>query len=899
MKGEQIRQSFLDFFRDKGHEVVESDLLVPRNDPTLLFTGAGMNQFKDQFMGRNVTFPRAVSCQKCMRTGDLDNVGRTPRHHTFFEMLGNFSFGDYFKKEAISWGWEYMTRVLGLPEEKLWVSVYEDDDEAYRIWLEDVGVPESRIVRLGEHDNFWPADAPSKGPNGPCGPCSEIFFDGGASQGCGREDCDPGCGCDRFLEVWNLVFTQFDRKPDGSLEPLPSRNIDTGMGLERITAVVQGVPSNFLTDLFEPINRAIMDVMDERPDERDMPGVYLIADHIRAAVFAIGDGVSPSNEKQGYVVRKLIRRAFLKSGEREPFLYNLVPVVTATMKNAYPHTHEKSEHISAIVREEEERFCGTLDSAVPVLEKMLADNPSELSGSQIFKLVDTYGLPVEVIEQRAGVPLDMEGFRQLMDERKEQSRKGSDIASEFIFSADDMEGAPRPGYSDGLPLDAEVSFMSGAGKPRRTIEAGDRAEIVTDPQPADLYAESGGQAGDKGIIEKAGGSMEIVNTIEADGRKVLQAVVREGTFSVGDRVTIHPDRRRRHRTACNHTATHLLQAALRKVLGEQVKQSGSLVTDRKLRFDFTHMKKLSERELVKVQDLINEWVETGIGVRKETKTLAEAREEGALSFFGEKYGDTVRVVSVGDVSSELCGGTHVDNIADIGLVRITGQSAVASGIRRIEAVTGETAREEVRSELKELLRDVRSTAGGEREASDNSVCVEAEEIAGADMPIDRDLLRRVDEEIVPGLLSVLGKLRKAEKKKKKEKKAGAFRKVTGELDRAVASSGQAGGFRFISAVLKDADMGVLRKGVSYIQSRQPEGVIVLCGDADDKAFIVCAADEGSVSRGASASEMIAAAAPEIEGSGGGKDTFAQAGGRDPGGLESAVEKAYEALSAVS
>ncbi|MDD4013647.1 MAG: alanine--tRNA ligase [Candidatus Omnitrophica bacterium] len=617
LTGAEIRKRFLEYFEKKGHKVVESDLLVPRNDPTLLFTGAGMNQFKEQFMGKNVTYKRACSSQKCLRTGDLENVGRTPRHHTFFEMLGNFSFGDYFKKEAIAWAWEFMTGEMGIPGERLWVSVYKDDDEAFAIWRDEIKVPERKIVKLGEHDNFWPADAPSKGPNGPCGPCSEIFYDFGENTGCGKADCGPACDCGRFIEVWNLVFTQFDRQPDGSLPPLPARNIDTGMGLERITAVMQGVRTNFDTDLFIPLRAAI-----RRAIGREVRDEKLIADHIRAAVFAIADGVPPSNEKQGYVIRKLIRRAYLKSGMKAPFLYNMVPGVASMFKEIYPELDEKREHISSIVLDEEKRFSDTLRCAMPVFEEMAASCKGTLGGSEIFKLVDTYGLPIDIISEEAqarGMELDTETFDVLMEKQKEQSRKGSDISTDFIFKPDKFREAPKPSLSDVLPLEARIEFILRKESPSEEAAEGERVEVITSPQSSRFYAESGGQSGDKGAIEKTDGWMRILNTYETDGRKVYEAVVERGTFFKGDAVKLCLDREKNSDTAKNHTATHLLQAALRNVLGDHVKQSGSLVTDERLRFDFTHLKKMSERELSKVEEMVNMWVEEGVPVAKEVK----------------------------------------------------------------------------------------------------------------------------------------------------------------------------------------------------------------------------------------------------------------------------------------
>ncbi|MCK4852514.1 MAG: alanine--tRNA ligase, partial [Candidatus Omnitrophica bacterium] len=492
MLSTEIRKRYLEFFEKRGHTVVPGDLLVPRNDPTLLFTGAGMNQFKEQFMGKNITYKRAASCQKCLRTGDLENVGKTPRHHTFFEMLGNFSFGDYFKKEAISWAWQFMTEEMGFPEDRLWISVYKDDGESYSLWLNDVKVPAERVIKLGADSNFWPANAPEQGPNGPCGPCSEIFYDWGPGTGCGRAECDPSCDCGRFVEVWNLVFTEFERKPDGQLGALPNRNIDTGMGLERLASVLQGVTTNFETDLFRPITDRIRRELDEGAGgEIPAPDIYRIADHVRAAVFAVADGVSPSNEKQGYVIRKLIRRAYLRSGKKKPFLYNIVPVVAGLMKDVYPELEEKREHISAIVKQEEERFNDTLNSALPVLEDMLSGGARVLSGGRIFKLVDTYGLPLDVVVEKteaAGIGLDIKEFERLMKRRKEESRKGSNISAGFIFQPGLFDAAPEPEFSDVLPLETTMAYILKRGEVSDEIQEGEEAQIITSPQSSELYA---------------------------------------------------------------------------------------------------------------------------------------------------------------------------------------------------------------------------------------------------------------------------------------------------------------------------------------------------------------------------------------------------------------------------
>jgi len=891
MISSEIRQKFLDFFKDKGHVVVESDLLVPKNDPTLLFTGAGMNQFKEQFMGKNVTYTRATSSQKCLRTGDLENVGKTPRHHTFFEMLGNFSFGDYFKKEAIAWGWEFMTKVMGVQKEKLWISVYEDDEEAYKIWLDEVGVPAERIVKLGEHDNFWPADAPTKGPNGPCGPCSEIFYDWGEEAGCGEATCNPACDCGRFVEVWNLVFTQFERKPDGKLEALPNKNIDTGMGLERMASVIQNVRTNFETDIFVPITEKIKTLVGDI-EEADL---NLIADHTRAAVFCIADGVSPSNEKQGYVVRKLIRRAWLRGSEEEgTFLYKLVPTITRIFKDAYPLVEEKSEHIAAIIEEEEKRFKDTIQSAIPVFEEMISGGAKILTGEEAFKLFDTYGLPIEVISDfcsEKGIDLRTDDFEVLMEKRKELSRRGSTIEGDFIFKPDMFNDAPRSKESSELPLKASVAFLVSEESVGDSLSEGDKGEVITDPQSSVFYAEAGGQVGDSGSITSGSGSMIVLDTFQADGRKIHRVKVTKGSCKIGDEVTLDLDSDKKARTAMNHTATHLMQAALRTVLGSHVKQSGSFVDHRHLRFDFSHMKKLSEREISKVEDIINGWISQNIDVCKEEKSLDAAKEEGALSFFGEKYGDTVRVVTIGGESKELCGGTHVDNTSDIGLFKITSESSVASGIRRIEAVTGEEVGEWTRSLLKGLMEEIKDKSGFAESEKEDKLLSSAQNIIDGRIKVDRDVITDFENKLRPELVALKERLEKQAKKLKKENDVNVFSELKVQMDDAADNPEDLGGVNFIGCIFPEADMRVLRKAAAYLEKRSTSSVVLIGGSSEGKAYLVCAVP-GEVSKeGISAKELVNAAGKSIAGSGGGKETFAQAGGSNPEGLQNAVNEA--------
>lgn len=869
MTSSDIRRKFIDFFKQKGHVEVPSDLLMPGNDPTVLFTGAGMNQFKEQFMGKNITYSRAASCQKCLRTGDLDNVGKTPRHHTFFEMLGNFSFGDYFKKEAIQWAWEFLTVVLGISSEKLFVSVYRDDVEAYSIWKDQVGIDPKKIEKLGEHDNFWPADAPLKGPNGPCGPCSEIFYDRGVSTGCGSENCGVSCDCGRFVEVWNLVFTQFERMPDGKLEALPARNIDTGMGLERITAVVCGADNNFETDLFLPLISKI----EKMTKKKDLTALRVIADHVRAVVFAINDGVAPSNEKRGYVVRKLIRRAWLKGRyNEEPFIFELVPLVIAMFHDTYPEMEENMGHIAAIVEGEERRFIETLRQAEPVLEDMISSRNGTITGEDVFKLVDTYGMPLEVIsdicESRGALAM-MDGFHKFMEKRKEQSRKGSAISCEFIFKPDIFKDAPRPEFSDELPLNAIIAFMVKNGNVTNVLKQGDCGEIQLSPSSGMFYAEAGGQVGDRGFITRSGSEMVILNTLLSDGRKIHQVTVESGVFSLGDTVKIDLDMETKRKVKSNHTATHLLQSALRAVLGTHVKQAGSFVDQRKLRFDFTYLKKLSSKEVSTVETIVNEWIEEGIDVCIEEKEIARAKEEGALSFFGEKYADVVRVVKVGKRSMEFCGGTHVSNTSDIRLFKIVSESSVASGIRRIEAVTGDEAEEWLREKVKDLL----SSLEGKRadipcEEPYDGVISEARDISEGRKDVSAEVLKRFEDVILPALMALKDKVERERKKAEKTRDSDVFSDIKMSMDDAVNSPIMAGAVKLISMILPLADMSLLRKAASYVSKASPDSAVFLGGGSGEKAYIVCLLPESLVNKGLSAKDIISDAACEIGGSGG-------------------------------
>ncbi|MFH0763819.1 MAG: alanine--tRNA ligase [Candidatus Omnitrophota bacterium] len=826
MKTDDIRNTFLEFFKSRGHTIVPSDSLVPKDDPTLLFTGAGMNQFKEKFLGRNVTYKRAVSSQKCLRTGDLENVGRTSGHHTFFEMLGNFSFGDYFKKEAIEWAWEFLTKELKLKKDDLWVSVYEDDMEAYDIWKDVIELPPAKIKKFGEKENFWPAEAPTKGPNGPCGPCSEIYY--------------------KDLEVWNLVFTQFDRQADGKLKPLPAKNIDTGMGLERLASVMQGVCSNFEIDIFKPIVESIIDyrlsvIGAQTPNTENLtPKVNAIADHIRAATFCIAGGVMPSNEERGYVVRKLIRRASAYSsdlGIKEPFLYKLVSAVSRVMGAAYPELKTKRDDIALIVKKEEENFINVVETQLPKVEEAFADMAGAEGAGKLaeiaFNFYDTYGMPYEMLEEIAEkfkLKIDKDAFEKLLDKQRDQSRAKTKIKGE-IFSE------TFAGKVEALGLKTEFLGYEKAHAEAKVLAVLEGGGVILDKTP--FYGESGGQAGDWGRIETESGSMEVEDAKKIGGTIVHIGKMLRGQISKDETAKVEIDEGVRKKIMANHTATHLLQAALRKVLGEHVKQTGSMVDAGHLRFDFTHMKKMEEREVARVEELVNENIKKAIPVKKEIKDIDCARKDGAIALFGEKYGDRVRVVSVGDISKELCGGTHVDNTKAIGIFKITGESSIASGVRRIEAVTGAAAKEWIAREK-------------EAEA------------------------RRLEAEG-----------RKVEEKKRMDAR---LKEEAANLDIFIARAKAYRGARVVTEIIGGINMEGLRALSDKIKEKEKSAVVILATQNDGKVSFIASVTDDIVKKSVSAGEIARLLAGFIDGAGGGKPNFAQGGGKSPAKLADAMSK---------
>jgi len=859
MQADNLREKFLDFFKDRGHKIVESDSLVPRDDPTVLFTPAGMNQFKKEFLGFDSGFKRAATSQRCLRTDDLEKVGKTSAHHTLFEMLGNFSFGDYFKKEAITWAWEFLTQELKINEDKLWVSVYKDDDEAYDIWLKEIKIPAKKIVKLGDKDNFWPAEAKTKGPNGPCGPCSEIFYDFGPSVGCGESVCDPSCSCGRFVEIWNLVFTQFNRKEDGSLVPLPNKNIDTGMGLERLTAVMESKLNNFETELFQPIIKEILRNKGDSNTSGNEP-LYAIADHIRAVVFSIYDGILPSNEGRGYVVRKIIRKSVLhlrSLGINEPFIYKLVSLVAQIMRKPYPELTDRQENIAQVILSEEKRFIITLNDA-PNIYKMVFNsyNPESLKtksalieiSRKVFELYDTHGIPIELTKSwlhSNSLEYDEAIVENEFKVQKDRSRANSAMKGD-VFDVKGLglklEATEFTGYKDNS-TEAKVLAILKNSQEVDKISAGDSGQIVLDRTC--FYAESGGQVGDSGILENDSNSFQVLDTKKIDNLYVHIGKISSGALQVGDTVVAKINIERRLRIARNHTATHILQSALRKVLGSHVQQQGSLVSEEKLRFDFTHFKGLSEDEIARVEDEANNYISGNHPVKINEMTLREAKETKALAFFGEKYGEKVRVVSIGGISKEFCGGAHIHNTSEIGLIKIAQEGSVASGIRRIEAVTGEFAKQFIK---------------------------EQEQMAIAETDKKNELERKKESE-----------------KEQKIAKSQYLQKLAPQV---IEKGVKINGTNTIISLEENLGMDELRLLADKIKEKSGEAIV--CLGSEDKAtkrvFLVIALTGELLSRGLDAGALIRQIAPIIGGSGGGRKDFAQAGGTQPDNFTLAFEK---------
>jgi alanyl-tRNA synthetase len=843
MTSNEVRQAFLDFFRDHGHEVVASSPLVPGNDPTLLFTNAGMVQFKDLFLGdEKRSYATAASSQRCVRAGgkhnDLENVGYTARHHTFFEMLGNFSFGDYFKREAIQYAWEFLTKTLELPEDRLWVTVFEEDDEAADIWLKEMKVDPERFTRMGEKDNFW-----AMGDTGPCGPCSEIFFDHGPDVP-GGPPGSPDEDGDRYVEVWNLVFMQFDRSMDGKLTPLPAPSVDTGMGLERIAAVMQGVHSNYQIDLFANLIQAAADTLGVRNEGQS--SLNVIADHIRACAFLIVDGVLPGNEGRGYVLRRIIRRAIRhgkKLGMDEPFFHKLVAPLANEMGGAYPELPKARAHVEKVLAKEEARFAETLDQGMEILEEAIAAlDGKQLPGDIVFKLYDTYGFPVDLtadIARERGLTVDEQGFEAAMEGQRERARASSKFGAAGGDGLKTDAQTTFLGY-EGTEGSSEIVALFKDGESVELLEAGDDGAVVLASTP--FYAESGGQIGDQGILVSDGKLFRVDDTQRSGDANVHFGAVEQGELRVGEALEAIVDEERRQAIRLNHTATHLMHAALRKVLGEHVTQKGSLVAPDRLRFDFSHYEPVTAEQLREIEDIVNDEIRGNTEARTEHMSYDDAIASGAMALFGEKYGDKVRVLRVGDFSVELCGGTHVDRTGDIGVFKITHEGGVASGVRRIEAVTGKGAMEwiEVNQQtLQDLAEKLRSKP--EQAAS------------------------RVEQ------------LLKRTKELEKELAAAKQALVTGQATERTETIEEIDGIKVLAT----------RMDVDRFKDKLQSGVVVLGSVEDGKVRLAAGVTKNNTDR-IRAGDLIKPVAEQVGGKGGGRPDFAQAGGNDASRLDEAL-----------
>lgn len=873
MTGNEVRKQFLEYFERHKHQIVKSSSLVPANDPTLLFTNAGMNQFKDVFLGNEKReYVRATSSQKCVRAGgkhnDLENVGKTARHHTFFEMLGNFSFGDYFKSEAIPLAWNLVTKEYGIDTNKLWITIYQDDEEALEIWQHSAGVPLERIKRLGEKDNFW-----AMGETGPCGPCSEIHYDQGpqASEW-GHTDCSFPCDCGRYVEIWNLVFMQYERDNVGKLTPLPKPSIDTGMGLERITAVLQGKLSNFDTDLLRPLvdEAAELSQKEYGLDPTIDVSLRVVADHSRAAAFLISDGVIPSNEGRGYVLRKILRRAIRHGkslGINEPFLFTMTGHVIELMKGAYPDLLLTREYVAKVVKNEEQRFSSTIRIAIDQFSEVLARHQKAkgeaalVPGEVMFKFYDTFGLPLDLLQELAAeftVRLDEEAFHQKLEAQRERGKAswkeiGSTSAQNVVVPSEIK--TKFLGYTVLAESEARIVAIYDKGNSIQSLQAGESGEVFLDKTP--FYAETGGQVGDTGILEGDNSEAIVHNTYPfLPGYTAHQAKCILGSLSVGDLVEARVDIPRRESIARNHTATHLLHASLRNLIGFHVKQSGSLVAPDRLRFDFSHYAPLSSEEVSEIENMVNTAVMKDSPVLTSVKSINEAIAEGAMALFGEKYGQEVRVVSVDSFSKELCGGTHVDRTGEIGLFKVLNESGIAAGIRRIEAITGETALHRFRED-EQIISSLEFISRGMRE----------------------DLKRLIEKY----QLDIRGL--------EKEVETLRYRLAKGKIQQMIGSAKMIREVKVLTSVVDDLDKGGLRNLADELKAKLEKGVVVLASSDGDKVTLVAAVTSNLVPQ-LHAGKIVKEISSIVGGSGGGRPEMAEAGGKD-------ISKIGEALNAVS
>ncbi len=867
----ELRKMFLEFFESKGHLAMKSFSLVPHNDNSLLLINSGMAPLKPYFTGQEIPpRKRVTTCQKCIRTGDIENIGKTARHGTFFEMLGNFSFGDYFKHEAIAWTWEFLTETVGLDKDRLYPSVYENDDEAYEIWEKEIGVPAERIFRFGKEDNFW------EHGSGPCGPCSEVYYDRGKKYGCGKPGCTVGCDCDRYIEVWNNVFTQFDNDGKGNYSELEQKNIDTGMGLERLAAVVQDVDSIFDVDTILALRSKVCELSGKeyKKEYKWDVSIRIVTDHIRSATFMISDGIMPTNEGRGYVLRRIIRRAARHGkllGIEGAFLSRLSETVIEGSKDGYPELEEKKDFIFNVLTQEESKFAKTIDQGLSILnemeEAMEKEGKKELSGSDAFKLYDTYGFPLdlttEILEEK-GFSVDNAGFEAAMAEQKDKARKarkttnymGADVT--VYESIDPGITTEFVGY-DKLIHESKITVLTTETELAEALTDGQTGTVIVEETP--FYATMGGQNGDTGVITVKDGEFAVKDTVKLLGGKVGHiGTVTKGMLKVGDIATLSVDALKRGDTCKNHSATHLLQKALRTVLGSHVEQAGSYVDGERLRFDFSHFSAMTPEELEKVENIVNEKIAENIMVDTQVMTMEEAKKTGAMALFGEKYGDTVRVVMMGDFSREFCGGTHVKNTGAIGAFKILSESGVAAGVRRIEALTGNGVMKyykEMEDKLHEVAKALKATPA--------NVVEKAEHLLAENKALH-------------------GELESMKSKAAKDALGDVMNQVT-----------EVKGVRLLAAKVSGVDMNGLRDLGDQLKEKLGEGVILLASDLDGKVNLVAMATEDAMKKGAHAGNLIKGIAALVGGGGGGRPNMAQAGGKNPGGIEAAIAEAEKVL----
>lgn len=867
----ELRKMFLEFFEGKDHLKMKSFSLIPHNDNSLLLINSGMAPLKPYFTGQEIPPRRRVTtCQKCIRTGDIENVGKTARHGTFFEMLGNFSFGDYFKNEAIAWSWEFLTQVVGIDADRLYPSIYQDDDEAFEIWHKKIGIPENRIFRFGKADNFWEHGA------GPCGPCSEIYYDRGEKYGCGKPDCTVGCDCDRYIEVWNNVFTQFENDGKGNYTELVQKNIDTGMGLERLAVVVQDVDSIFDVDTIQALRNKVCEFagVAYKSDEAKDVSIRLITDHIRSATFMISDGIMPTNEGRGYVLRRLIRRAARHGrllGIDGMFLAKLSETVIEGSKDGYPELDEKKDFIFNVLNQEEEKFNKTIDQGLSILasmeEEMSGKNNKTLAGADAFKLYDTYGFPLdltkEILEEK-GYDVDEAGFQAAMEEQRiaaRTARKTTNYMGADATVYDEIDAAVTTefiGY-DTLNGTSKITVLTTDTELVEAIVDGQHGTIFVEQTP--FYATMGGQEGDTGLITTADGEFQVEETIKLAGGKVGHVgTVRKGMFKTGDTVALKVGQKGRENTCKNHSATHLLQKALKTVLGSHVEQKGSLVTPDRLRFDFAHFSPMTADEIAKVEALVNEEIQASLPVVTQIMGIEEAKKTGAMALFGEKYGDTVRVVSMGDFSIELCGGTHVANTGSITSFKILSESGVAAGVRRIEALTGEGVTryyKQLEEELEKAAQIVKTTPASLTEKLSH-IMAELKELSSENEALKSKLAKDSLGDVADQIVEVKG-------------------------------------IKFLAKEVADVDMNGLRDLGDQLKTSLGEGVVVLASAKEGKVNLLAMATDGAMKQGAHAGNLVKAIAPCVGGGGGGRPNMAQAGGKNPAGIPEALTKAAEVV----